>query len=118
MRCADPVLLVLRQTPSDLERGRLSPLYDVETGRTESDQGQEETDTGPDGERDGTGNQTGEPLSETKDGEEEEDDSFQEDGGQSFSISDRSGTLSQKKPLDRERFEKSLGAPKLTWNPT
>ena len=68
-------------------------MHDVEAGRTETDEGQEETDSGSDGERDRTGDQPGEPLSETKDGEKEEYDSLQEDGSQSFAVTDGSGTL-------------------------
>lgn len=96
MRLADPVLFVLRKTTSDLKRGRGSALNDVETGRTEANKRQEETDSGSDSEGDRTGNQPGEPLTETKDGEEEEDDSFQEDGSQSFAIGDRSSSLSRR----------------------
>jgi hypothetical protein len=32
-------------------------------------------------------------LSESEDGEREEDDTFEEDGGQGFTVSDRSGSL-------------------------
>ena len=93
MRLTDPIHFVFGETTSDLKRGRGSALNDVETGRTETDESQEETDSGSDSEGDRTGNQPGEPLTETKESEEEEDDSFQEDGSQSFAIGDRSSSL-------------------------
>lgn len=77
----DPIHLILLRTTSQRKRRGARALDDVQPGRRQADEGKKETDTGTDGEGDGAGDKTREPLSETEEGDDEEDDSFEEDGG-------------------------------------
>lgn len=54
-------------------------------------QEQADSTTNSGGER--SGDEPDDPLSESEDGEREEDDTFEEDGGQGFAVGDRSGSL-------------------------
>lgn len=86
-------ILVLRRTACELEWGRDTARDDVQPARGETDDSEEETDTNTDGRGDRPGHQASEPLTKTKDGEEEEDDAFEEDGSEGLAIGDGTGSL-------------------------
>ena len=59
----------------------------------QTNQGQEETDTSTCGKLDGLGDGTGEPLTQTKDGQTEEDETLDEDGGHGHVVGDGAGAV-------------------------
>lgn len=84
---------IFGKTSRQLHWGGSASRDDVESTGGETDDGQEKTDTDSDGGCDGAGDESSEPLTETEEGEEEEDDAFEEDGGEGFSVADRTGSL-------------------------
>lgn len=84
---------ILVLTAGQLQWRRHSPTNNVQSTRAETDDCQEQADSTTDGGGERSGNEPDDPLSESEDGEREEDDTFQEDGGQGFAVGDRSGSL-------------------------
>lgn len=84
---------VLILTACQLQRRRHSPTNNVQSARAETDDCQEQADSTTDSGGERTGNEPDDPLSESEDGEGEEDNTFEEDGGQGFAVGDRSGSL-------------------------
>ena len=87
------VRLVLRRATGELEGSGRRSRNDTQTRTAETDDGEEQTDTGGNGENNRSRQEPNHPLAETKDGEDEEENTLEEDGGEGFTISDDTGTV-------------------------
>lgn len=87
-------VLVLLGTTSETDEGVVVVTDQTDTGgRLETNEAEVETDTSSSGDLDGLGDQTGEPLTDTKEREEDEEDTLNEDGGDSSLVRDRVGAV-------------------------
>lgn len=91
---AEAINLLARNAASQLEGGGSGANNQTDTLAVgETDEGEEETDTDTGGEFDGAGDGASEPLTQTEQGEAEEDEALDEDGSKGDLVRDGTGSV-------------------------